>query len=110
MGELGMGQVAKICNNLMALVNVHVVEEALGLARAAGIDEARMREVAEASSGDSWALRNIVDMRALAGLHTGAKADMRIFGRKDISLAVKLGMRLGAAVPITDHVFEQTKR
>lgn len=110
MGGLGMGQVAKMCNNLMCLVNVHVVEEAMRLAASAGIDEQRMREVAEASSGDSWALRNVDNMRALARIHTGGEADMSIFGRKDIALASKLAGKISASTPITDFVFDRTKR
>jgi 3-hydroxyisobutyrate dehydrogenase-like beta-hydroxyacid dehydrogenase len=110
MGALGMGQAAKVCNNLMCLVNVHVVEEALRLAREAGIDEATMREVAESSSGVSWSLSNIDALRELAGIHTGGHVDMSIFGRKDISLASKLVQRVGIPVPITDFVFDQTKK
>ena len=110
MGELGMGQAAKVCNNLMCLVNVHVVEEALRLARTAGIDEAIMLEVARASSGDSWALRNLDNMRELAAIHTKGEPDMSIFGRKDIALASKLGGNLDASVPITNFVFDQTKK
>lgn len=109
-GGLGMGQVAKICNNLMCLVNVHVVEEAIRLAGAAGIDEAAMREIATVSSGQSWALEHIDDMRELASVHTGKAPDMSIFGRKDISLASKLGVKVGAAIPITDFTFDLTKR
>jgi 3-hydroxyisobutyrate dehydrogenase-like beta-hydroxyacid dehydrogenase len=110
MGGLGMGQATKQCNNLMCLVNIHVVEEALHLARQLGIDEARMREVAEASTGDSWALRNIDQMRALAGLHGGGAGDMSRFGRKDIALASKLAAKIGVSVPITDFVFDVTKQ
>ncbi len=109
MGRLGMGQTAKVCNNLMCLVNVHVIEEGLRLARDAGIEEGRMREVAESSSGDSWALRNIDNMRELAGIHTGGNVDMSIFGRKDISLAVKLAQQMDSPTPITNFVFDQTK-
>ena len=110
MGDVGMGQAAKTCNNLMCLINVHVVEEALRLARTAGIEEGRMLEVARASSGDSWALCNVKNMRELAATHMKGAPDMSIFGRKDISLASKLGAKLGATVPITDFVFEQTKK
>ena len=110
MGALGMGQATKQCNNLMSLVNIHVVEEALRLAREVGIDEAKMREVAEASTGDSWALRNIEQMRALAGLHGDQVVAMSRFGRKDISLASKLAAGAAVAVPITDFVFDLTKR
>jgi 3-hydroxyisobutyrate dehydrogenase len=110
MGALGMGQATKQCNNLMSLVNLHVVEEALRLAQCLGIDEAKMREVAEASTGDSWALRNIDNMRALAGLHGDAVGNMARFGRKDIALASKLAASIGAEVPITDFVFDRTKQ
>ncbi len=78
----------------MSLVNIHVVEEALRLATALGIDEHKMREVAAASTGDSWALRNIDQMRALSQLHGEGLAHMGRFGRKDLSLAAKLAARL----------------
>ena len=110
MGDLGMGQGTKQCNNLMSLVNVHVVEEALRLARELGIDEAKMREVAAASTGDSWALRNIEQMRELASGYGDEGSVMGRFGRKDISLASKLAARTGVAVPITDFVFDLTKQ
>lgn len=109
MGALGMGQATKQCNNLMSLVNIHVVEEALRLATALGIDEHKMREVAAASTGDSWALRNIDQMRALSQLHGEGLAHMGRFGRKDLSLAAKLAASIDQPVPITDFVFEQTK-
>jgi len=108
MGALGMGQATKQCNNLMSLVNIHVVEEALRLARELGIDEARMREVAAASTGDSWALRNIDQMRAIAGIHGDGASHMGRFGRKDLSLVSKLAAEAGVPLPITDFVFGQT--
>jgi 3-hydroxyisobutyrate dehydrogenase-like beta-hydroxyacid dehydrogenase len=107
MGALGMGQATKQCNNLMSLVNLHVVSEALRLAREVGIDEAKMRQVAEASTGNSWALRNIDEMRALADLYGDGSMDR--FGRKDLSLASKLAAAAGVPVPITDFVFDRTK-
>jgi 3-hydroxyisobutyrate dehydrogenase-like beta-hydroxyacid dehydrogenase len=110
MGGLGMGQAGKICNNLMCLVNVHVAREGLALARAAGIDEAAMRELALESSGQSWALANLDAMRGLAAVHVVGEPDMSIFGRKDISLASKLGKAVGEPVPITDFVFDRTKK
>jgi hypothetical protein len=50
------------------------------------------------------------NLRELAAVHTKDNVDMSIFGRKDIALASKLGGRLGAALPITDFVFDQTKK
>lgn len=110
LGALGMGQAAKQCNNLMSLLNIHVVEEALRLAQSLGIDEARMREVAEASTGDSWALRNIDQMRGISGLHGDPVLGMARFGRKDLSLACKLAASIDQPVPIADFVFGLTIR
>lgn len=107
MGALGMGQATKQCNNLMSLMNIHVVEEALRLARSLGIEEEMMRTVAAASTGDSWALRNIDEMRAIAGIHGDGVSDMSRFGRKDIALASALAASVGVPVPITDFVLGQ---
>ena len=107
---LGMGQAAKVCNNLMCLVSVQVVEEAFALARTVGINENVMRDVVLCSSGNSWSHENIEAMRTLGNIHTGGNPDMSIFGRKDISLASKLAARVGAEVPITDFVFERMKK
>ena len=109
-GSLGMGQAAKVCNNLLCLVNVQVVEEALDLARKAGIDEDVMRDIVLCSSGNSWSHENIHSMRELGNIHTGGNLDMSIFGRKDISLASKLAARVGALVPITDFIFDRMKK
>ena len=80
-GGLGMGQAAKVCNNLMCLVNVQVVGEAFALARTVGIDENVMRDVVLCSSGNSWSHENIEAMRKLGNIHTGGDLDMSIFGR-----------------------------
>ena len=109
-GGIGRGQAAKVCNNLMCLVNIQIIEEAFTLARTAGIDEQTMREVALCSSGNSWSLENIEAMRELGRIHPDNNLDMSIFGRKDISLASKLAARVGAEIPITDYVFDRMKK
>lgn len=43
-GPSGAGQVAKACNQLVVLATIEIVAEALVLARAAGLDPARVRE------------------------------------------------------------------
>jgi len=54
----GMGEVAKLCNNMMALCNCFVVAETLKLAAAYGIDETAIVEVAKVSTGNSWWIEN----------------------------------------------------
>jgi 3-hydroxyisobutyrate dehydrogenase-like beta-hydroxyacid dehydrogenase len=56
-GPVGSGATAKLANNVMFLVARLGIYEALHVARAHGIDEGRMVEIALASSGYSEALR-----------------------------------------------------
>lgn len=54
----GMGEVAKLCNNIMSLCNGFIVAETLKLAAAYGIDEASIVKVARVSTGNSWWIEN----------------------------------------------------
>lgn len=103
MGAVGMGQAAKLCNNLMSLINMKVVEEALALARAAGIDEDQMIEIAKVSTGDSWALRGIKPMRALFAQSTHGAGSVAKLVAKDLVLALRFGEQLGVPLGFTDY-------
>ncbi len=103
-GGVGMGLAAKLCNNLMLLTNMKVVEEALSMARAAGITEERMIEIAKVSSGDSWALRNIASFRALLLMPGTDGGTMAKIADKDLQLAKKFGDSLGLKLGITNYV------
>lgn len=56
-GDIGAGQTAKIINNLLLAVNTQVLCEAASIASGLGLDHKVLAEIAGASSGDSWALR-----------------------------------------------------
>jgi 3-hydroxyisobutyrate dehydrogenase len=56
-GGAGTGQVVKLCNNLMAGVNMVGVAEASAVAARAGIDTATFYELVTHSTGDSRVLR-----------------------------------------------------
>jgi 3-hydroxyisobutyrate dehydrogenase len=101
-GELGQGQAAKLCNNLMGLANMQTVEEALRLASAAGIDEEKMIEISSVSTGDSWALRNALAMRDMMQHHPQGPEGARAIGMKDLSLAAKLGRDLDLVLPVAE--------
>lgn len=109
LGAVGMGQAAKLCNNLMSLVNVKVVEEALELARAAGIDEDQMIEIAKLSTGDSWALRDIKSMRALFALSTHGGGSVAKLVPKDLKLALRFGESLGVPLGFTDFAVNRDR-
>jgi 3-hydroxyisobutyrate dehydrogenase-like beta-hydroxyacid dehydrogenase len=105
LGEVGRGQVAKLCNNLMSIVNLATVEEGLRLAQEAGIDEAQMIEIASVSTGESWALHGFGPMRDLLRAR-GVTASIALIARKDVALAVDLAESLGVKVPIAKFVVD----
>jgi 3-hydroxyisobutyrate dehydrogenase len=56
-GEHGLGQAAKLCNNLCAGVNMAAIAQACALARREGLDPAVLYGLMAASTGDSRVLR-----------------------------------------------------
>lgn len=109
MGDVGMGQVTKLCNNLMSLVNLQVVEEALSLARGAGIDEGRMMEIAKLSTGDSWALRSVLPMRELISRASHGAGSTARMGGKDLELALSVGQSLGVPLDFTEFAIRRAR-
>ena len=99
-GDVGAGNVVKLVNNMLAFINMMGVTEALLLGVKAGVDPDTLREVVQASSGDSFvwdgATRAILRDK-LAPSFTTALAS------KDIDLAVDLAAELGVPVPMGSH-------
>lgn len=87
-GLVGTGQVAKMCNQLMAGVTLAATAECLALAAAAGLDRRLCYEIITRGSGDGWMFRNRAD-RMMAG-------DYETKGRLDI-FAKDLGIVLETA-------------
>lgn len=56
-GGHGQGQAAKLCNNLLAGVNMAAIAQAVALARCEGIDPKVFYDLVTASTGDSRVLR-----------------------------------------------------
>jgi 3-hydroxyisobutyrate dehydrogenase-like beta-hydroxyacid dehydrogenase len=106
-GGLGQGLAAKLCNNLILLGTMQTLEEALRIAKAAGVDERTMIEIARNSTGDSWAVRNYFVTREMMQHHPQGPKGARQIGVKDLSLAAKLGRGLGLDVPIADFFAER---
>ena len=59
-------------------------------------------EIAVTSTGDSWAVRNLLAMREMMRRHPEGPQGARRIGTKDLSLAVRLGRELGLEVPIAE--------
>ena len=56
-GELGAGQIAKLCNNMLLSVLMVGTSEALQLGKANGLDPKVLSEIMLASSGSNWTLQ-----------------------------------------------------
>ncbi|WP_099867434.1 NAD(P)-dependent oxidoreductase [Pararhizobium haloflavum] len=98
-GPLGAGQAVKACNQLMVSINMMGVFEAIGLARAAGVDPKVMREVLStgaARSGvlEAHALRYLDD-----SLQPGFRAELM---RKDLGIANAVGSHFNITQPATN--------
>jgi 3-hydroxyisobutyrate dehydrogenase len=99
-GPLGAGEVAKICNNLVAGVSMIAVAEAFTLGIRAGVDPRVLHDVIAKSSGNCWALEHNCPVPGLVpkaastrGYEAGFMTDLMA---KDLSLARATARDLGA--------------
>ena len=98
-GEVGAGQTIKACNQLMVVVNYLGACEAIGLARANGVDPKVMREVVLSSTGRSGVLEN----NALRYLENQLKPGFRLdLMKKDIGIANGIGEAARLVQPASD--------
>ncbi|MBI3455503.1 MAG: 3-hydroxyisobutyrate dehydrogenase [Candidatus Rokubacteria bacterium] len=99
-GSLGSGEVAKICNNLIAGVSMIAVAEAFTIGRRAGVDPRVLHEVISKSSGNCWAIEHNCPVPGLvpkaAANHDFAAGFMTDLMAKDLSLARAAARDLGA--------------
>lgn len=58
-GNSGAGQTSKACNQIAVSINLVGVCEAIAMAKANGLDPAKMLEVVSAGAGGSWQISNL---------------------------------------------------
>ncbi|MDX5435419.1 MAG: 3-hydroxyisobutyrate dehydrogenase, partial [Halomonas sp.] len=103
-GEIGAGQVAKICNNMLLGILMSGTAEALALGVKNGLDPAVLSEIMKQSSGGNWAL-NVYN--PWPGVMEGSAASRDYQGgfltdlmAKDLGLAWELALGCKATVPM----------
>lgn len=98
-GGPGTGQVVKLCNNLMAGVNMVGVAEACAVAERAGIDAATLYELITRSTGDSRVLRTRFPLAGADPAHPANRDFEPMFMLdlivKDVALACELAEEHG---------------
>ena len=95
--QVGDGARTKLCNNLLAAINLAGAAEVLALAERLGLNPTATLAVIEQSSGQSWIGSDRLH-RALAG-DTAPRAHMGLLA-KDSALALGAARSVGAAVPV----------
>lgn len=103
-GEVGSGQVAKICNNMLLGILMSGTAEALALGVRNGLDPSVLSEIIKQSSGGNWAL-NVYN--PWPGVMEKAPASNDYQGgfltdlmAKDLGLAWELALKARATVPM----------
>ena len=98
-GPVGSGEVAKICNNLIAGVSMIAVAEAFTIGISSGVDPRVLHEVISKSSGNCWAIEHNCPVPGLvpkaAASHGFAAGFMTDLMAKDLSLARAAARDLG---------------
>ncbi|GHE22751.1 3-hydroxyisobutyrate dehydrogenase [Halomonas urumqiensis] len=103
-GDIGSGQVAKICNNMLLGILMSGTAEALALGVKNGMDPAVLSEIMKQSSGGNWAL-NVYN--PWPGVMEGSAASRDYQGgfltdlmAKDLGLAWELALGSKSSVPM----------
>src|SRR4051794_22033773 len=100
-GEIGMGSVAKLVNNMLAFCNAAAAAEALMIGAMAGIDLHKLQQVISNASGNSSAFRNISEKAFKREFQATFALNL---AHKDLRLALELADELGVPGMIAPQV------
>jgi len=99
MGAVGSGQTTKICNQMIVSCNVLVIAEMMALAKAAGVETAKIPEALAGGFADSKPLQ-IVGPEMANQCFEPVKWRVKTL-LKDLNMATELARKQGSAVPIS---------
>ncbi len=100
-GDSGMGQVVKACNQIIVALTLEAISEALVLGSKAGVDPAVMLQ---ALSG-GFAGSKVMEVRGRNFLEHDFRPGARVsIHHKDLGIALAAGRQYGVALPVTGIV------
>ena len=103
-GAVGSGEVAKLCNNLIAGVSAVAVAEAFRIAEGFGVDARILTDVISKSSGNTWVMQFMHPVPGLvaksASSNDYAPGFMTDLMAKDLGLAVNAARELRVPVVV----------
>ncbi|RJL06273.1 NAD(P)-dependent oxidoreductase [Paracoccus aestuarii] len=98
MGDVGAGQMTKMCNQIAIAGLVQALSESLAFAQKAGLDVSEVVEVISQGAAGSWQMVNRHATMDRGEFDHGFAVDWM---RKDLSICLRTGDALGAALPVT---------
>ena len=101
MGEIGNASLIKVVTNLLCLVDLVAMGEALMLAKRGGLDLARCYEAITAGSGSSREFEDWAPVILNGSFNTGFTTDL---GLKDLGFVTELGRRFGVPLKLATLV------
>ena len=113
-GDLGAGQAAKICNNMILGATMIVTCEAFALAQKLGLDPQVFFDISSKASGQSWSMTSYAPV---PGVGPDTPADHEYEGGfaaalmlKDLKLAAEAARSVGAYAPMGGEAEELFQR
>lgn len=104
-GAVGSGEVAKLCNNLIAGVAAVAVSEAFRIAEGFGVDPKVLTDVISKSSGSTWLMEHMHPVAGIversASTNDYAPGFMTDLMAKDLGLAVNAARELRVPVVVS---------
>lgn len=102
-GPVGSGQLAKLVNQILVVVNQLAVSEALLFAQAGGLDLERTLTAVQGGAAGSWMLTNRGPQMVRRDWRPGFTIDLQ---QKDLRLVLEAADELGVPLPGTALVFQ----
>lgn len=102
-GEIGAGNIAKLCNQAVVAINIAAVSEALVLAKKAGVDPDLVYQAIRGGLAGSTVMDAKAPMMMDRKFDPGFKIDLHI---KDLNNVLETSHDIGVPLPITAQLME----
>lgn len=105
-GEIGAGNVTKLCNQAIVAINIAAVSEALMLGKKAGVNPKSIYEAIRGGLAGSTVMDAKAPMIMNRNFKPGFRVDLHI---KDLNNVMDTAKSLNSPTPLTAQVFEMMK-
>ncbi len=102
-GEIGAGNIAKLCNQAVVAINIAAVSEAMLLAKKAGVDPELVYQAIRGGLAGSTVMDAKVPMILDRNFEPGFRIDLHV---KDLNNVLETSRNVGAPLPLTSQLME----